>query len=379
MNPNTATHPPNKNQKYAVYAALDLHCGQSLLGSMDHDGNSLGQSRFPTDAEALTAAVRALGGAGVCLTLEASSLTRWAAGLVRPLVDRLVICEPRHNRLVNANPTKKDEEDVAAMCLLLRVNKLHEVWMGEDRGRQIHRELVYELLNWRDAQRELKALIKARYRQWGVLRVEGTGVFSRTQREDYLAQLPGEEERRMLQRVYAQHDHAIDQWKSTLREVRRVGRAFWEIAEFQKIPGIGVIGAHVFSAIIEEPARFGARQQLMKYARLSITDRSSDGKPLGYQRLDRRGHRELKTLSYHAWRTACKSTTRDNAVQRFHRASLARTHNVRHARLNTQRKLLTAMWCLWLRREPFDPDRFFPTTDPKAQADGRSETEAAGG
>jgi hypothetical protein len=117
----------------------------------------------------------------------------------------------------------------------------------------------------------------------------------------------------------------------------------------------------------------------MKYARLSITDRSSDGKPLGYQRLDRRGHRELKTLSYHAWRTACKSTTRDNAVQRFHRASLARTHNVRHARLNTQRKLLTAMWCLWLRREPFDPDRFFPTTDPKAQADGRSETEAAGG
>jgi hypothetical protein len=194
MNPNTATHPPNKNQKYAVYAALDLHCGQSLLGSMDHDGNSLGQSRFPTDAEALTAAARALGGAGVCLTLEANSLTRWAAGLVRPLVDRLVICEPRHNRLVNANPTKKDEEDVAAMCLLLRVNKLHEVWMGEDRGRQIHRELVYELLNWRDAQRELKALIKARYRQWGVLRVEGTGVFSRTQREDYLAQLPGEEE-----------------------------------------------------------------------------------------------------------------------------------------------------------------------------------------
>ena len=51
-----------------------------------------------------------------------------------------------------------------------------------------------------------------------MLRVEGTGVFSRTQREDYLAQLPGEEERRMLQRVYAQHDHAIDQWKSTLRE-----------------------------------------------------------------------------------------------------------------------------------------------------------------
>jgi transposase len=382
MNTTIQSKPPTKPPiAYSVHAALDLHCRQSLLGSMDHDGNWLGQSRFATDAEHLTAAVRALGGpgAGVCLTLEASSLTRWAAGLVRPLVDRLVICEPRHNRLINQNPNKNDEKDIEGMCLLLRVHKLHEVWMGEDRPRQIHRELVYELLNWRDAQRELKALIKARYRQWGVLRVEGTAVFSKTGREAYLSQLPGGEERRMLLRVHAQHDHAIGQWKDTLREVRRAGGPFWEVGEFKKIPGIGVIGAHVFSAIIEDPARFGARQQLMSYARLSITERSSDGKPLGYQRLDRRGHRELKTLSYHAWRTACRSTTRTNALQRFHDASLERTHDVRHARLNTQRKLLTAMWRMWLRREPWDPARFFPTTDPKAKASGRSETEDAGG
>ncbi len=89
-------------------------------------------------------------------------------------------------------------------------------------------------------------------------------------------------------------------------------------------------------------------------------ERGRDGKPLGYQRLERRGHRELKTLTYHAWRTACKSTTRDNAVQRYYRASLERTHDVRHARLNTQRKILEALWRMWLRREPFAPDRFFP-------------------
>ena len=189
----------------------------------------------------------------------------------------------------------------------------------------------------------------------------------------------------MLRRLYAQHDHALEQWKDTLREVRRVGRQFWEIAEFKKVPGIGEIGAQVFSAIIEEPGRFATRQKLIKYARLAITERSSDGKPLGYQRLERRGHRELKTLSYHAWRTACKSTTADNAVQRFYRASLERTHDVRHARLNclrsaqtcllarcpragrkrcraaqSQRKILEALWRLWLRHEPFDPARFFP-------------------
>jgi hypothetical protein len=55
----------------------------------------------------------------------------------------------------------------------LRLGKLKEVWMGTDRTREIYRALVYELLNWRDAQRELKALIKARYRGWGVLRLHG--------------------------------------------------------------------------------------------------------------------------------------------------------------------------------------------------------------
>jgi transposase len=259
--------------------------------------------------------------------------------------------------------------------LLLRLGKLKEVWMGEDRIREIYRALVYELLNWRDAQRELKALIKARYRQWGVLRLHGTKVFAHQSRADYLAQLPGEEERRMLGRLYSQHDHARIQWQETLKEVERVAKAFWEVREFQRLPGVGPIAAHVFSAIIETPERFRDKHQLWKYSGLGITDRSSDNKPLGYQRLDRRGNRELKNLSYHAWRTACKSTTGPNAIKSFYQASKGRT-TVRHARLNTQRKILEAMWQVWRRRQLFDPNKFFPTTA-TASAQGAKATSAS--
>ena len=152
------------------------------------------------------------------------------------------------------------------MCLLLRLGKLKEVWMGVDRAREIYRALVYELLNWRDAQRELKSLLKARYRQWGVLKLGGLKVFSKRLRQEYLEQLAGEEERRMLWRIYAQHDQAIAQWKETLKEVNRSGREFGEVREFQRIPGIGPMAAHSFSAIIEEPARFSNKHKLWKYA-----------------------------------------------------------------------------------------------------------------
>src|SRR6266699_1440679 len=346
--------------KRPLYAALDLHSAYSVLGSIDHDVRTQPRMRFATQAEILRAQVKALKQKRrpLHLTMEAGALTRWASGIVRPLVERLIICEPRHNRLINSNPTKSDEADVEGMCLLLRLGKLKEVWMGTDRTREIYRALVYELLNWRDAQRQLKALIKARYRQWGVLKLHGLKVFSKTWRQEYLPQLPGEEERRMMLRLYAQHDHALAQWKETFKEVDRVGKAFWEVQQFERIPGVGPIAAHVFSAIIEEPWRFKTRHQLWKYSGLGITDRTSDNKPLGYQRLDRRGNRELKNLSYHAWRTACKSTTGPNVIKAFYQQSRQRTGSVRHARLNTQRKILETMWMIWLRRQPFDPNKF---------------------
>jgi hypothetical protein len=194
--------------KTPLYAALDLHSRYRVLGSMDHEGKAQGRARFATTAQMLARYVQALRQRKrpLYLTMEAGAMTRWASAIVRPLVERLIICEPRQNRLINSNPTKSDEADVDGMCLLLRLGKLKEVWMGQDRTREIYRALVYELLNWRDAQRELKALIKARYRGWGVLRLHGVKVFSAKGREEYLAQLPAEEERQMMRRLYRQWD-----------------------------------------------------------------------------------------------------------------------------------------------------------------------------
>src|SRR5439155_755373 len=54
--------------------------------------------------------------------------------------------------------------------------------------------------------------------------------------------------------------------------------------------------------------------------------------------------------------------TGPNAIKSFYHASKERTHDVRHARLNTQRKILEAMWQIWLRHRPFDPNKFCAQT-----------------
>jgi hypothetical protein len=101
---------------------LDLHSRHSVLGSMDHDGQTQPRMRFPTEAKILRREVERLRESRrpLYLTMEAGALTRWASAIVRPVVERLIICEPRHNRLINSNPQKSDEADVEGMCLLLR-------------------------------------------------------------------------------------------------------------------------------------------------------------------------------------------------------------------------------------------------------------------
>ena len=97
---------------------------------------------------------------------------------------------------------------------------------------------------------------------------------------------------------------------------------------------------------------------MIRYCRLGIRDRSSDGKPLGHEQLDRTGIGTLKAVSYRAWLQAMKR--RDTSVYDFFRWSKDNTGSATHARLNTQRKLIRAWWTLWRKGKEWDETKFFP-------------------
>jgi transposase len=68
----------------------------------------------------------------------------------------------------------------------------------------------------------------------------------------------------------------------------RAAQAFPEIKLLRTVPGVGPIGACRFSAYIHTPNRFSSKRKLWQYCRLSVSHRSSNGKPLRRPRLDRR-------------------------------------------------------------------------------------------
>ena len=193
------------------------------------------------------------------------------------------------------------------------------------------------------------------FRQWGVIDVFTDSVYSTGGRDKFLVQVQHRPILLQLKRLYALMDLTTEMKQDARKYMISLGRKYPEIKEFKKMPGIGTVSAHTFDAYIQTPHRFARRNRLWKYCRTGVTDRSSDGKPLGYKRLDRAGIGELKALSYRAFMSAMKS---DNEVKRFYLQSLQRTQNHKHARLNTQRKILTVMLGIWKKGQPYRAELF---------------------
>jgi transposase len=323
---------------------------------MDEDGTFQGHQKFPTSEAELIPRVSSIEADTKRLALEASTLARWAARTIAPYVEEVLVCDPRENQALSRNPHKSDEADAYNLCRLLRLGNLQEVYHAEDDTRAVFKAAAQRYLSLRKQQVALKQKIKATFRRWGVLNVEGKRIYSQEGRKDYLGRVGRPEVTEQLRGLYRMLDVALETQAEAKAQMRRLGSEYPEIEEFQEMPGVGPIGAHLFDAIVQTPHRFATKQKLWSYSGLGIRNQTSDGKPLGYEKLDSNGRTELKAISYRAWLSALRHSP--NEVATFFEESVSRTGDRTHARLNTQRKILATLLSLWKNDSTYRPKRF---------------------
>jgi len=346
--------------KKVAYLAIDVHSQHCVLGHMNAEGTFLGNKTFVTSERNIVHALKAIEAREKYLALEEGNLAYWVAQIARPYVTDVISSDPKENALIYKSPNKRDKVDTQKLCRLLRLGELKRVYQPQNDDRAIFKTAVQHYIDLRDQQTRLKNKIKATYRHWGVIDVAGETIYGTKKRHDFLKKIKHQHVREQLGRLYDLMDNTELLQQQALKTVKQLGRKYPEIREFKKIPGIGDILAHIFDAFIQTPERFSNKRQLWRYCRLGITDRSSDGKPLGYKRLDRSGVSELKSLPYQAWLSAMRG---DNEVRRFYSNSVRRTSSRVHARLNTERKILAVMYGLWKRGKPYSSKRFLDPSE----------------
>jgi hypothetical protein len=343
-----------------AFLGLDLHSATTVLVVLNASGKLLSTQRFATTGRNLIDAVAAVRATDKRVVVEETPMTHWAIETLRPWCTRIVSSDPKQNRWISRNTQKCDETDAERLAELLRLGRLKEVYHTHDSDRFAFKAAVQHYLDVQRDRVRAKNKIKALFKRVGLTSIDGACAYSKKYRPVLLDIVPEHGNWRLsLQRLYRHYDWLHAEVRQALREVQTQGKGYWEIPQFQRMTGVGPVTSHTISAFLQTPHRFCSKSALYRFGALAITDRSSDNKPLGFQRIERGvGSVEIKSATYHIWLAAC-AARKDNEVKAWYGACLkANGGNTTKARLSTQRKILHTLWALWLNRTPYEKERF---------------------
>lgn len=333
-----------------VYVGLDLGSSNFQQVVLNHHGVSRVNRDFTTSEANLVNAFSDLKGE-IHVHLEAGELAPWAASVIAPLVRRVVCSHPQSNAWIAKDADKCDRIDAYKLAELLRLNRFKEVHYPQEQRRREFKTVVQHYDELTSQQARLKTKLKARLRMQGVI-VTGERLYSSTGRKAVLAQVKSAAVRTAISQLYAVLDQSVASQTEARLLMLQLAHAFPEIKILKTSPGVGPIGACRFIAYIHTPGRFSSTRKLWKYCRLSISHRSSNGKPLRRPRLDRFGCGRLKDVSRKAFDAAMRER-RDNGFKRAYQRALETTHDARHARLTVQRKIVSTLRAMWINQTPY--------------------------
>jgi len=332
------------------YVGVDLGSSKFQQVALNAAGASRLNREFVTSEANLIKAFSDMRGE-IHVHLEAGELAPWAASVIAPLVKRVVCSHPQSNAWIAKDADKCDRIDAYKLAELLRLNRFKEVHYAPDQPRRNFKQLVQHYDELTAQQARLKTKLKARLRMQGVI-VSGARLFSATGRKEVLARIESHELRTAITQLYAVLDQSVVTQNQARLLMLRAAQTFPEIKLFRTAPGVGPIGACRYSAYIHTPNRFSTTRKLWKYCRLSVSHRSSNGKPLRRPRLDRCGCGRLKDVSRKAFDAAVRSR-QDNGFKRAYQRALETTHDATHARLTVQRKIVSTLRAIWINQTPY--------------------------
>jgi transposase len=333
-----------------VYVGLDLGSSSFQQVGLTETGRPRFQREFETSESNLIKGFADLRGE-IHVHLEAGELAPWAISVITPLVHRVFCSHPQANAWIAKDADKCDRLDAFKLADLLRLNRFKEVHYPREQLRRDFKTLVQHYEELTQQQARLKTKLKARLRMQGVI-VRGAEVFSARGRKAVLAQVNSPVVRTAIKQLYAVLDQSIESQTAAESLMMQAAQALPEMKILRTAPGIGPIGACRFSAYVHTPQRFSSTRKLWKYCRLSVSHRSSNGKPLRRPRLDRSGRGALKDVSRKAFEAALRRQDNNGFKRAYHRA-LETTHDPRHARLTVQRKIVSTLRAMWINQTPY--------------------------
>ena len=344
------------------YIGMDVHQATISVAVMDAGGKLIMEGLLETKAATIVEFVRGLHGP-LSLTFEEGTSAAWLHDLLKPQVDRLVVCDPRKAALLKEG-NKSDRIDARKLAELLRTNQLKPVY-HEEHGIRALRELGRSYLTITKDVTRVMNRIKALYRSWAIP-CGGTTVYAPRHRAEWLAKIVEPGVRLRAERLYQQLDLLQPVRQQARHDLLVESHRHPAVKLLRQIPAIGPIRAALLVALLQTPHRFRTKRQLWAYSGFAVETHDSGeyryvrGKmQRNRERITVRGLRDnynkgLKNLFKGA---AISASTRPGPLHDFYVALIAKGMRPTMARLTLARKMITITLTIWKKGVSFDPQQ----------------------
>ena len=265
---------------YDHYVAIDWSIINMAIARMTKKSNKITTIDVPSEIEDLQVYLKNLRGT-IILAIEETTTSQWLYTELKDYVDRILICDPNRNRLLEEG-AKTDKIDASKLVQLLKAGLMKEVYHSTDKFLYLRR-MVSGYEDMVQAGVRFKNQRYSLFRACGKSGDEKTGSTLDSQCEQFVLEC--------LDRQIEAYEKEKEGYE---KEFEKLARIHPEIKDQKSLPGIGTIGAVKIAARVVTPYRFADKGHYLSYSGLIKLEKTSGGR--SYGKRNPRYSRQLKSV-----------------------------------------------------------------------------------
>jgi transposase len=343
------------------YVGMDVDQATLVVVIEDSRGKFLMEAFVPCSSRDIREFFKTLKGT-IQVAFEEGAQAAWLYDLIQPLVAKVVVCDPRQNKLIQSGK-KSDRIDAGKLAKLLRLGELNEVYHGERTTRGL-KELVraYECLV-KDTART-KNRLKGGFRGRGI-RCRGKKVYHQAERKDWMGKVDIAAMGLRMMWLYEQLDFLSKLREESKKAMLAEARKHTANKLLMTVKGLGPVRSAQIIATVGTPDRFRTKRQFWPYCGLGVVSEASaeyeivDNKPRRRKKpaqtrgLNKNFNRRLKAV----FKGAAKSAIASEPFKQYHQRLVDNKMRPEMALLTVARKIAAITLAVWKKGEKFDSNR----------------------
>ena len=282
------------------------------------------------------------------VALEATTNSDAIATMLREVVARVVVSNPRKTRAIAEAKVKTDKVDARILAQLLAADFLPETWVADDQTRR-RRRLVARRVHLVKQRTRLKNQVHAILSRNLVPTCPHADLFGGVGRRWLAQQTLPLDEQRSVDALLRQIDFHGDELAEVERDIAIDAVDDPVIARLMTVPGINVTVAMSVVAAVGDFSRFETPDRLVSYLGLNPKVNQSGDRPATHGRITKAGRAQARGMMVEAAFAASKAP---GPLRAFHGRIKAR-RGWQIATVATARKMTVLCWHLVTKGEDY--------------------------